>query len=173
MNNWRDLFQDHILARGEMYYYDGAVLELHKTEHGYRAVVEGTEDYEVEIEIEEGEVCEMYCSCPYAEDGSHCKHMAAVLYEIEEQDESGLLSEDACLEQQEKELEELIEKLPERELRAFVKKLAGQDSGIRSMLLTRYAVEIDEKQMNRLKQGVDRLVWEYSDGNGFIDYRKF
>ena len=63
--------------------------------------------------------------------------MAAVLYEIEEQDESGLLSEDACLEQQEKELEELIEKLPERELRAFVKKLAGQDSGIRSMLLTR------------------------------------
>ena len=50
MNNWRDLFQDHILARGEMYYYDGAVLELHKTEHGYRAVVEGTEDYEVEIE---------------------------------------------------------------------------------------------------------------------------
>ena len=171
MNNWRDLFQDHILARGEMYYYDGAVLELHKTEHGYRAVVEGTEDYEVEIEIEEGEVCEMYCSCPYAEDGSHCKHMAAVLYEIEEQDESGLLSEDACLEQQEKELEELIEKLSERELRAFVKKLARQDGGIRSMLLTRYAVEIDEKQMNRLKQGVDRLVWEYSDGNGFIDYR--
>ena len=106
----------------------------------------------------------MYCSCPYAEDGSHCKHMAAVLYEIEEQDESGLLSEDACLEQQEKELEELIEKLPERELRAFVKKLR-QDSGIRSMLLTRYVVEIDEKQMNRLKQGVDRLVWEYSDGN--------
>ena len=39
------------------------------------------------------------------------------------------------------------------------------------MLLTRYVVEIDEKQMNRLKQGVDRLVREYSDGNGFIDYR--
>lgn len=171
MNNWRDLFQDHILARGEMYFYDGAVQELHKTEHGYQAIVEGTEDYEVEIEIEEGEVCEMYCSCPYAEDGSHCKHMAAVLYEIEEQDESGPQTEEACLEQQEKELEELIEKLPERELRAFVKKLAGQDGGIRSMLLTRYAVEIDEKQMNRLKQGVDRLVWEYSDGNGFIDYR--
>ena len=38
----------------------------------------------------------------------------------------GLLSEDACLEQQEKEMKELIEKLPERELRAFVKKLARQ-----------------------------------------------
>ena len=76
MNNWRDLFQDHILARGEMYYYDGAVQELQKTEHGYHAVVEGTEDYEVDIEMEDGQIYEMYCTCPYAEDGNNCKHMA-------------------------------------------------------------------------------------------------
>ena len=41
MSDWKDLFQEHILARGEAYYFDGAVLELHKTEHGYHAVVEG------------------------------------------------------------------------------------------------------------------------------------
>lgn len=44
MSGWKDLFQEHILGRGEMYYYDGAVLELHKTEHGYHAIVEGIED---------------------------------------------------------------------------------------------------------------------------------
>ena len=54
MSGWKDLFREHILARGEVYYYDGAVQELHKTERGYQAVVEGTEDYEVDIEIEEG-----------------------------------------------------------------------------------------------------------------------
>ena len=42
MNYWKDLFREHILARGEMYYYDGAVQDLEKTEHGYHAVVEGT-----------------------------------------------------------------------------------------------------------------------------------
>ncbi len=27
MSDWKDLFQEHILARGEAYYFDGAVLE--------------------------------------------------------------------------------------------------------------------------------------------------
>ena len=171
MSNWKDLFQEHILARGEAYYFEGAVLELHKTEHGYHAVVEGTEDYEVDIEMEGGRVCEMYCSCPYAENGNNCKHMAAVLFEIEEQNEEDILAEGTCPDDQEKEVEEIIERISEEELRSFVKGIAAQDSEIRNIFMTRYAVKIDEKQMERLKQGVDQLVWEYGDRSGYIDYR--
>ena len=171
MSNWKDLFQEHILARGEAYYFEGAVLELHKTEHGYHAVVEGTEDYEVDIEMEGGRVCEMYCSCPYAENGNNCKHMAAVLFEIEEQNEEDILAEGTCPDDQEKEVEEIIERISEEELRSFVKGIVAQDSEIRNILMTRYAVKIDEKQMERLKQGVDQLVWEYGDRSGYIDYR--
>lgn len=171
MSDWKDLFQEHILDRGESYYFDGAVLELHKTEHGYHAVVEGTEDYEVDIEMEGGRVCEMYCSCPYAEDGNNCKHMAAVLFEIEEQNEEDILTEETCPDDQEQELEEIIERIPEEELRFFVKGIAAQNSEIRNTLMTRYAVKIDEKQMDLLKQGVGQLVWEYGDRSGYIDYR--
>ena len=170
MNYWKDLFREHILARGEMYYYDGAVQDLEKTEHGYHAVVEGTEDYEVDIEMEDGRICEMYCTCPYAADGNNCKHMAAVLYEIEEQEGSDSLTEGSSgSEQAEEELEEIIEKIPETELRSFVRQLAGRDDEIRNTLMTRYAVKIDEKQMCRLKEGVDQIVWEYGDRSGFID----
>ena len=108
MSDWKDLFQGHILDRGEAYYFDGAVLELHKTDHGYHAVVEGTEDYEVDIEMEGGRVCEMYCSCPYAEDGNNCKHMAAVLFEIEEQNGEDILAEETCPDDQEQEVKELL-----------------------------------------------------------------
>ena len=171
MSDWKDLFQGHILDRGEAYYFDGAVLELHKTEHGYHAAVEGTEDYEVDIEMEGGRVCEMYCSCPYAENGNNCKHMAAVLFEIEEQNEEDILAEGTCPDDQEKEVEEIIERISEEELRSFVKGIAAQDSEIRNILMTRYAVKIDEKQMDRLKQGIGQLVWEYGDRSGYIDYR--
>lgn len=171
MSDWKDLFREHILARGEMYYYDGAVLEFHKTEQGYHAIVEGTEDYEVDIEIEEGQVCEMYCSCPYAEDGNNCKHMAAVLYEIEEQSDGGILPEENFTDCQKEELEEIIENVPEKELRSFIKGIAAQNNEIKDLLMTRYAAKIDEKQMNRLKQGVDDLVWKYGDRSGYIDYR--
>ena len=171
MSDWKDLFQEHILDRGESYYFDGAVLELHKTEHGYHGVVEGTEDYEVDIEMEGGRICEMYCSCPYAEGGNNCKHMAAVLFEIEEQSEEDILTEETCQDDQEQEVEEIIERIPEEELRSFVKGIAAQDSEIRNILMTRYAVKIDEKQMDRLKQGIGQLVWEYGDRSGYIDYR--
>ena len=171
MSDWKDLFQEHILDRGESYYFDGAVLELHKTEHGYHGVVEGTEDYEVDIEMEGGRICEMYCSCPYAEGGNNCKHMAAVLFEIEEQSEEDILTEETCQDDQEQEVEEIIERIPEEELRSFVKGIAAQDSEIRNTLMTRYAVKIDEKQMDLLKQGVNQLVWEYGDRSGYIEYR--
>ena len=171
MSDWKDLFQEHILDRGESYYFDGAVLELHKTEHGYHGVVEGTEDYEVDIEMEGGRICEMYCSCPYAEGGNNCKHMAAVLFEIEEQSEEDILTEETCQDDQEQEVEEIIERIPEEELRSFVKEIAAQNSEIRNILMTRYAVKIDEKQMDRLKQGIGQLVWEYGDRSGYIDYR--
>lgn len=171
MSDWKDLFQEHILDRGESYYFDGAVLELHKTEHGYHGVVEGTEDYEVDIEMEGGRICEMYCSCPYAEGGNNCKHMAAVLFEIEEQSEEDILTEETCQDDQEQEVEEIIERIPEEELRSFVKEIAVQNSEIRNILMTRYAVKIDENQMDLLKQGVNQHVWEYGDRSGYIDYR--
>ena len=41
MRGWKELFQDHILARGEMYFCDGAVLELHKTEQGISCCCRG------------------------------------------------------------------------------------------------------------------------------------
>lgn len=62
MDYWKDLFQEHILARREMYYSDGAVQDLEKTEYGYHVVVEGTEDYEVDIEMKTGR--SVKCTAP-------------------------------------------------------------------------------------------------------------
>ena len=75
--DWESLFSPRILVRGMGYYESGAVTELSRTEGGYRALVEGTEDYEVEIEIKDNRILDMRCTCPYAGDGKYCKHMAA------------------------------------------------------------------------------------------------
>ena len=95
MSGWKDLFREHILARGEMYYYDGAVQDLEKTEHGYHARGGGHgRTTKWTSKWKTGQICEMYCTCPYAADGNNCKHMAAVLYEIAEQEGSeGSLAE--------------------------------------------------------------------------------
>ena len=51
MKPWKDLFRIHILERGLNYYEEGCVTSLEQTSIGYTAVVEGTDDYEVGIEI--------------------------------------------------------------------------------------------------------------------------
>ena len=47
MKHWKYWFQPHILERGQVYFDEGRVSELERTEDGYAAIVEGTEEYEV------------------------------------------------------------------------------------------------------------------------------
>ena len=78
---WERLFRSHILKRGYDYYTDDKVRINNIDEHRIEACVEGSEAYDVEIDIEECNIIGMECTCPYAAGGNNCKHMAAVLYE--------------------------------------------------------------------------------------------
>lgn len=83
---WQSKFQERILVRGYNYYLSGAVEDLKVYDDHIESIVEGTEEYEVVIDIENDEVISMYCSCPYAQDGHLCKHMAATLYEYTQEE---------------------------------------------------------------------------------------
>ena len=74
MKLWKDLFRTQILARGLNYYEVGYVISLEQTSTGYKAVVEGTDDYDVEIEIRDEQVYDMTCTCPYAAEGNYCRN---------------------------------------------------------------------------------------------------
>lgn len=177
MDNWKDLFRPHILERGWNYYVEGAVQEIKPTPNGVQAVVEGTEDYDVEIEISDGEVHDMWCSCPYAEDGNYCKHMAAVLYEMEDSDKDGERSGGSALSweeryrQSQQELSEVISHISEEEVRRLLLELALEDEKLQNRILTQYTDMISERQMLRLKKEIDNIAYENSDRSGFIDWR--
>ena len=82
-DDWKRYFRDIILKRGADYALSDCVDGLKKTDLGWTAVVHGSKDYDVEIEMEDDEILYMSCTCPYADGDHYCKHMAAVLYEIE------------------------------------------------------------------------------------------
>ena len=74
-----------ILKRGISYYSDGAVDEIWRESDGvYHAVVEGSEPYEVEFEIDTaGTITAHFCNCPY-DWGEYCKHEVAALLAVRE-----------------------------------------------------------------------------------------
>ena len=169
---WRNLFKPHILERGMNYYEEGAVSSLEETDTGYRAVVDGSDSYSVEIEIHNDRVEDMFCECPYAEDGNYCKHMAAVLYEIEggKQEVAHRKSISEKIDESRQELQDVVNKIPEEQLRKLVMSLAWNDNSLRSLIFTQYTEEITEKQILQLKREVDRIVYENSDRGDFVDY---
>lgn len=63
-------------SRGLQYYHSGAVERVEQNGNTFIGIVEGSNTYEVEITIEEGNI-ESDCDCPYNLDGI-CKHIVAV-----------------------------------------------------------------------------------------------
>ena len=67
-----------IFERGEAYYYeDNAVGRIKRTGDTFKAKVEGTETYRVELTIRAGKPPKIYCDCPY-DYGDVCKHGIAL-----------------------------------------------------------------------------------------------
>ena len=176
MENWRMYFEPHILERGKNYYDENFVYNLKQTKNGYKANVEGTWDYTVKIKISNHKIREMDCTCPYADEGNYCKHMAAVLFKLENehtqlylfgQEEETKLSEPSM----EQALKNVISHISEEELRKLLLQLAQEDNSLASHILTQYSDKCGKEEINFLKNEVDEICEKYSDRYGFISYR--
>lgn len=85
LSHFEQVIDEKILERGLSYYKKGLVRQLDEVSpNHYEAVVEGTEDYTVQLTIENDVVTEYVCDCPY-DQGPVCKHMAAVLFKLMEE----------------------------------------------------------------------------------------
>lgn len=81
---WGDQFANRILGCGYDYFQRKLVSQLVQSGDAYTACVSWSEPYEVEITLSDGDLETAFCDCPYADEGDYCKHMAAVLFAIEE-----------------------------------------------------------------------------------------
>ena len=67
----------------------------------------------------------MFCDCPYADDGNYCKHMAAVLYEIEggEVEVKPKKTLFKRIDESMMKLQQVVAKIPENEFRKLMSKV--------------------------------------------------
>jgi uncharacterized Zn finger protein len=74
----RDHANPKSFARGKEYFRDGAVSDVIRRGNRVTAEVEGSDLYEVTVFLDDDDVAEARCTCPYDWDG-YCKHVVAVL----------------------------------------------------------------------------------------------
>lgn len=84
LDQFEQVIDEKILKRGLSYYKKGLVQQLDEVSpNTYEAVVEGTEDYTVQLTVKNNVVTEYVCGCPY-DQGPVCKHVAAVIFKLQE-----------------------------------------------------------------------------------------
>lgn len=177
--NWKKLFARHILERGYDYYCEDAVENLEVLDDEIRADVIGTEDYEVEISLSNGEVTDMYCSCPYAASGNNCKHMAAVLYEWSENKEekntihSDLFQPAMTIDVYKKKVdavEKLVNSANEEDVRSFLISVLSEDEKLLLRFYNTMSKQITPEVIRHYIRQVDIIDSHYLGRDRFINY---
>lgn len=85
LDQFEQIIDEKILQRGLAYFQDGQVREIEEVSPGvYETVVEGSEDYNVQLTIENNVVTKYRCNCPY-DMGPVCKHVTAVIFALQKE----------------------------------------------------------------------------------------
>lgn len=153
LSHFEEYIDEPILKRGLSYFKKGFVHEPAEVRPGdFEAVVEGSEEYTVKLSIRNRVITEHSCDCPY-DMGPVCKHVAAVIFYLE-QEELGLTqstkkgsskkakassskpNKRKTIAQQ---VDDLLDKVTHDELTLFVRELAAKDSLFRNLLLASFA----------------------------------
>ncbi|HOY31566.1 MAG TPA: SWIM zinc finger family protein [Bacteroidales bacterium] len=180
LKQFEQYIDETILKRGLSYFKNGHVHEPEEISPGeYDAIVEGTEDYTVQITLKNGIITEHVCDCPY-DFGPVCKHVAAVIFYLQQDElELNKKTKRAKTDQTAKpakrktvarQVDELLEKATHDELKQFIRDKASANAPFRNLFLSSFAqYNSDESKELYVKQ-VKSILQTASDRHGFIDW---
>lgn len=163
MSKWEKQFRSIILERGYDYYMQGLVEDYYEDNGDVNATVCGSEDYEVAVHIVDDKLDDTFCSCPYAEDGNYCKHMAAVLYEYEEKHDL------TPVKQIGKTVDEIVAAADERYVREFLTEVLIGNNLLWQRFLLDYPNR-EKRTLSEYEKLVDGIIAKHEDYDGYVDY---
>ena len=166
--NFEELFEEKILERGYNYYLEDSVHEVTKNGNYYEGLVYGTEIYEVQVKINSnGNVEDMDCDCPYAEE-NNCKHMAALLYYLENEGQV----ESKKLVRNTDNYDKIVSRISENEIKEFVIEKLYENSDFQNEFRS-YFVQYFEKTPKRVyERRISQSVYQAIGRKGFIEYNE-
>ncbi len=155
-------FLDHILSRGYEYFINDTVSNVEINGNDVSAIVRGNQDYKVNLKIIDNFFAGGECTCPYYESNDYCKHMAAVLYYL---NENKLWKPNGQYN-----LQDIVDKVNQKDLRKFLYNNLINNT----VLFNRFRLEFINYFPKLSKKDYQRKIYQIidmcSDRHGFIDY---
>jgi uncharacterized Zn finger protein len=159
----REITSETVYERGEDYWMDDRVVIESREGKKVKAVVKGSQNYRVEINLDDIEDYE--CSCPFEGDGA-CKHVVAVLLEAMDDDETAPAEEDEAV----ADAEELFAGLTVEKLKGFFLPELRRDQGMRERFFAVFSRKEGGNPPEYYRNLVANILETDMDSYGFIPY---
>ena len=166
--DFKDDFNTRILSRGYEYYEDGLVEDVLLKGNIVTAKVLGTETYDVSVEIDNGIFIDGDCTCPYASEGNYCKHMAALLYYLENEN----LDENNNYTTKEKKIRNSLKNINKTELDDFLVELLIEDRDVYDKFRLRFNKSFPRLTIKDYEKKIYDAIAKSAGRDGFIDYHE-
>ncbi len=170
-----------ILDRGRSYFRNGHVISFEEIQPGeYEAVVEGTEDYLVNLTVIDGSLEDCSCTCPY-DYGSVCKHIVAAVMYLQKE-ESGLQESPQSKKSGKKpaskkktvseQVDEMLGSLSHNDLKEFVKKQCISDPAFRRSFISGFLYKTSGESPELYREQVKGILRSAKGRDNFISWSR-
>lgn len=182
LNEFEQLIDENILKRGLSYFKSGAITDFSEISNGeYEAIVSGTEEYTVHLEIKNNTVVEYNCDCHY-DIGPVCKHVVAVIFYLQ-QDElelnqsaiispkvSGDLNQPKKNKSINQQVNELLKTISHDELINFVDENCKKEEQFRNNFLASFGHLSQTQSKEFYQKQIHTLLQTAAGRNGWIGW---
>ncbi len=176
INHFEQYIDETILKRGLSYFKKGYVSEPEEITTGvYQAIVSGSEDYTVELEIKNGQIIEHTCTCPY-DMGPVCKHIASVLFYLQKDiltiDPERSPKQKAQPKEKKpsllKQVDEILETISHNELKQFIREQVKKNPSFRNTFLSSFAHQNTNDSKELYAKQIKSILNKEAGREGFI-----
>lgn len=175
LDKFEQLIDERILKRGLDYFNNGAITDFSKNETGeYEAIVSGTEEYTVKLELRDNTIIKHDCDCPYNM-GPICKHIVAVIFYLQ-QDTSELNQLDDNANKKEKtitipqQVKELLTVISHQDLIAFIHDYSKKDKKVSNHFLASFGHLSQHKSKDFYQKQIHSILQTAAGRDGWIGW---
>lgn len=175
LSNFENIIDPTILKRGFNYFNNGAISDFTEISIGvYDAIISGTEEYTVNLEVKNNIVVFHNCDCPY-DYGPVCKHITAAIFHLHQD----VFTIDISTEEQPKkkkpksaslQIKTLLKVISHNELKQFIQEKSKSDRKFKNTFLSEFAyLNTDQNKASYQKQIKD-ILYTAKGRDGWIDW---
>ena len=173
LEQFEQIINETILKRGFSYFKNGYVSELLEVSTGeYEALVIGTDEYTVQLEVKNNTIVGHNCDCPY-DMGPVCKHIVAVIFHLQ-QDLLDLNQSEASKTKKKKtkpislQVKGILKTISHEELMEFVQENSKNDRKFRNYFLASFGHLSENQSKEFYQKQINSILKTAAGRDGFI-----